>query len=118
MNLDSSDKVENAIDYILVVPDSARLFGYYINGTPDKHTLFREEMIKLCTDLCPDGSAQIRKYVLELLPFAIYPQSNKLIKIKNADLPKINKRAFLFPRETLFLNKTKEYRRGLKQKSL
>lgn len=87
---------ENEISAVLVVPRNVKFYDYYINGTPDMHTMKRNELLKFCTSLCPDWSSSIRRCIFELKAFIIYPQENKFNELKENDPPRLNKKDILF----------------------
>jgi hypothetical protein len=97
MELTAKDKVENVILAILVLPRSNRLYDYYINGLPDKRVMLQKKMLQFCIDLCRDHAAEIRRCIVEIHPFIIYPQENRFNELKERDPPRINRRALLFP---------------------
>jgi len=97
MELTAKDKVENVIQALLVSPKNDRLYEYYINGLPDKRVMLQRKMLQFCVELCPDHSEDIRRCIVELHPFIIYPQEQRFNELKENDPPKISRRKLLFP---------------------
>jgi hypothetical protein len=97
MELTAIDKAENTIQAMIVIPKNDRLYHYFINGSQDKRTMLQRKMMEFCLNLCPNHAKEIRKAVLQLVPFIIYPEENIFEALKEQDPPRINRRNLLFP---------------------
>lgn len=83
--MSNPENTENAIESILVIPRNKLYAQFYLNGSPEGHTMRYQELAKYLAEIDTYNIVWISEYIRENRIFMLFPKDHQIVSMTPED---------------------------------